>query len=114
MSVVKVMTRTIPVRPPELPLPAYRTLMARSAELQQRTGITSRFGAFVVERHPLALATALDALEAVAPGRVPTDETGLDALRPAFRRELGRRLQSGPVPPGLAETTPRTSVETRL
>jgi 2-oxoisovalerate dehydrogenase E1 component len=88
--------------------------MARSAELQQRTGITGRFGAFVVERHPLALATALDALEAVAPGRVPTDETGLDALRPAFRRELGRRLQSVPVPPGLAETTPRTSAEARL
>src|SRR5580693_6223581 len=108
MSVVKAMTRTIPVRATGLPLPAYRTLMARSAELQQRTGITGRFGAFIVERHPLALAIALDALEAVAPGRVPADEAGLDALRPVFRRELGRRLQSGQIPLGLAETTPRT------
>jgi 2-oxoisovalerate dehydrogenase E1 component len=88
--------------------------MAGSAELQKLTGIAGRFGAFVAERHPLALAGALDALEAVIRGHVPTDQPGLDALRPAFRRELGRRLQSGPVPPGLAETTPRTSAETRL
>jgi 2-oxoisovalerate dehydrogenase E1 component len=88
--------------------------MAGSAELQRLTGITGRFGAFVAERHPLALAGALDALEAVARGHVPTDQPGLDALRPAFRRELGWRLQSVPVPAGLAETTPRTSAETRL
>src|SRR5579864_4486791 len=88
--------------------------MAGSAELQKLTGIAGRFGAFVAERHPLALASALDALESVARGQVPTDLAGLDALRPAFRRELGRRLQSVAVPPGLAETTPRTSVETRL
>jgi 2-oxoisovalerate dehydrogenase E1 component len=77
-------------------------------------GITGRFGAFVAERHPLALAGALDALEAVTRGHAPTDQTGLDALRPAFRREFERRLQSGSVPPGLAETTPRTTAETRL
>jgi 2-oxoisovalerate dehydrogenase E1 component len=88
--------------------------MARSAELQQLTGITGRFGAFVAERHPLALAGALDALEAVTRGHAPTDQAGLDALRPAFRRELERRLRSGPVPSGLAETTPRTSAERRI
>src|SRR3984893_14376583 len=116
MSVVKAMTRTIPVGGPGLPLATrtYRTLMAGSTELQKLTGIAGRFGAFVAERHPLALAGALDALEAVARGHLPTDHLGLDALRPAFRRELGRRLQSVPVPPGLAETTPRTSAETRL
>src|SRR5229473_873465 len=116
MSVVEAMTRTIPVRAPGLPLATrtYRALMAGSAELQKLTGIARRFGAFVAERHPLALAGALDALEAVTRGHVPTDHSGLDALRPAFRGELGRRLQSVPVPPGLAETTPRTSAETRL
>ena len=81
---------------------------------QQPTGITGRFGAFVAERHPLALGAALDALETVTGGRAPADQTGLDALRPVFRRELGRRLQNGSVPPGLGETTPRTSAETRL
>src|ERR1700676_5152181 len=88
--------------------------MAGSAGLQKLTGIAGRFGSFVAERHPLALGGALDALEAVARGHVPNDPAGLDAIRPAFRRELGRRLQSAPVPPGLPETTPRTSVETRL
>jgi len=39
------------------------------------TGIAARFGAFVAERHPLALAGALDALEAVARGPAPTDST---------------------------------------
>src|SRR6266478_6012312 len=92
----------------------YRTFMTGPAEPQKLTGIAARFGAFVAERHPLALAGALDALEAVTRGHAPTDHSGLDALRPAFRRELGRRLQSVPVPPGLAETTPRMSAETRL
>src|SRR5882762_8272963 len=70
MSVVKAMTRTIPVGAPGLPLATrtYRTLMAGSAELQKLTGIAGRFGAFVAERHPPALAGALDALEAVTRG----------------------------------------------
>src|SRR6266478_6126026 len=116
MSVVKAMPRPIPVGAPGLPLATrtYRTLMAGSAELQKVTGIAGRFDAYVAERHPLALTGALEAVEAVTRGHVPTDHPGLDALRPALRRELGRRLQSVPVPPGLPETTPRTSAETRL
>src|SRR2546426_9228823 len=85
--------------------------MAKPAELEKLTGIASHFGAFVAERHPFALADALDALEAAASGCEPGDEA---ALRPAFHRELTRRLQLRAVPQGLGEPTPRTSPEMRL
>ena len=89
--------------------------MRRSSELEKPTGLASRFGAFVAERHPLALADALEALEAVTRGGMPSDEHGIEALRPAFRRELGRRLKARAAPPGgLPDTTPRTTAETRL
>src|SRR2546422_7379533 len=88
--------------------------MARSAELHRVTGIASRLGAFVAERHPLALADALEAFEAVAGARAPSDERGIDALRPAFRRELARRLQAKPMPSDLPDTTPRTRAAERL
>src|SRR5688572_12910599 len=89
--------------------------MRRSPELEKLTGLASRFGAFVAERHPLALADALEALEAAAPGRMPSDEHGIDALRPAFRRELDRRLRARVAPiGGLPDTTPRTTAEARL
>ena len=88
--------------------------MAKPAELQKLTGLSHRLGTFVAERHPLALADALDAFEAATPGGEPTDEAGIDALRPAFRRELTRRLQLRALPAGLGDTTPRTTAETRL
>ena len=76
--------------------------------------MASRFGAFIAERYPFALADALEAFDAVAGARVPRDEAGIDALRPAFERELKRRLQACPVPPGLAQTTPRTTAAARV
>src|SRR6267142_232814 len=88
--------------------------MAKPAELEKLTGIASRFGAFVAERHPFALADALDALDAASGGRDPQDEATIDALRPAFHRELTRRLQLRAVPQGLGDTTPRTSAEMRI
>ena len=42
--------------------------MAKPAELEKLTGLASRFGAFVAERHPFALADALDALDAATGG----------------------------------------------
>ena len=48
--------------------------MRRSSELDELTGLASRFGAFVAERHPLALADALEAFAAVTRGGVPSDE----------------------------------------
>jgi 2-oxoisovalerate dehydrogenase E1 component len=88
--------------------------MANPAELAKATGIASRFGAFVAERHPFALTDALQAFDVVAAGREPNDEATLEALRPAFRRELMRRIQQRAVPHGLPDTTPRTSAEARL
>ena len=89
--------------------------MRKSPELEKLTGLASRFGVFVAERHPLALADALEALEAVTRGRMPSDEHGIDALRPALREELGRRLQARAAPAaGLGDTTPRTTAEARL
>jgi 2-oxoisovalerate dehydrogenase E1 component len=89
-------------------------MMSTRAQLEKLTGIASRFGAFVAERHPFALADALDALEAAIGGREPRTEADIDALRPALHRELTRRLQLRAIPPGLAETTPRTSAEQRI
>ena len=83
-------------------------------ELQRTAGVAARFGAFVAERHPLALAEALAAFEAAAQGRVPDTADGIDALRPAVREQLARRLRGRPAPIDLPETTPRTSAASRI
>src|SRR3989442_8904114 len=86
----------------------------KPAGLDKLTGLTSRFGAFVAERYPFALSDAIEAFDAVAGGRPSSSEQDIDALRVPFRRELTRRLHARPLPPGLADTTPRTSAETRV
>jgi len=88
--------------------------MANPAELERLTGLASRFGAFVAERHPLALADAIDAFEQAAGGRDPRDEPAIEALRPALGRELAKRLRARALPDGLAEPTPRTSAAARV
>src|SRR3954470_17537677 len=88
--------------------------MAKPAELDKLTGLASRFGAFVAETHPFALAVALDAWDAANSGREPADQPAFEALRPALRRELLKRLQAAPLPPGLPDTTPRMTAESRL
>src|SRR4051812_1826061 len=88
--------------------------MAKPAGLEKLTGLASRFGAFVAERHPFALTDALEAFEKATGGREPTGEGGIDAIRPALQRELKKRLQARQVPHGLAETTPRTSAAARV
>src|SRR6185295_1697680 len=88
--------------------------MAKPVELEKLTGLASRLGAFVAERHPFALADALDALEAAASGGEPRGESEIEALRPTLRRELTRRLQARPVPDGLPDTTPRTTAAARM
>jgi 2-oxoisovalerate dehydrogenase E1 component len=88
--------------------------MTKPAELEKLTGLASRLGTFVAERHPFALDEALAAYEAASGGREPQDAAAVEALRPVFRRELTRRLKSRQLPVGLGETTPRVSAEMRL
>src|SRR5690242_8998113 len=88
--------------------------MAHRAEIEKRTGLAARFGAFVAERHPFALEDALAALDAAAAGREPRSEADVEALRAPLRRELARRLQARGAPAGLGETTPRVRAEERL
>jgi 2-oxoisovalerate dehydrogenase E1 component len=88
--------------------------MATPAELYKHTGISSRFGAFVAERHPLAIQEALDAFESVADGVSAFDAHTLDALRAPLRRELARRLEPRLAANGLGETTPGVAADVRL
>ena len=88
--------------------------MAKPAELQRLTGLASRFGAFVAERHPLALADAIDAFDAAARSRDPRTEPEIEALRQPLQRELAKRLDARPLPDGLAETTPRVAARDRV
>ena len=88
--------------------------MAKPAELEKLTGLAARFGAFVAERHPLALSSALDSFDTAASGMEPQAEADIEALRPALHRELTRRLQASALPEGLPETTPRNTAAVRL
>src|SRR5947207_6838749 len=88
--------------------------MAHRADLERLTAVASRLGAFVAERHPLALADAIDAFEHAAGGRALRDEAAIESVRPAFARELARRLHVRPMPEGLAEPTPRATAAARI
>jgi 2-oxoisovalerate dehydrogenase E1 component len=88
--------------------------MPKPAELEKLTGLASRFGAFIAERHPFALGDALDAFEKATAGRELNDEKALEAARPALQRELKKRLQARALPHGLLETTPRTTAAARM
>ena len=87
--------------------------MAQPTDLDKLTGLASRFGAFVAEQYPFALADAIDAFQRVAAGD-ESDEAAIDALRPRLLRELARRLDAVPLPDGLAETTPRIAASDRI
>src|SRR5262245_14570968 len=88
--------------------------MANPTDVEKTSAIASRFGAFVAERHPFALGEAIGALDTVTGGREPRGEAAIDALRPAFHRELTRRLQLRPLPSGLGDPTPGTSIDMRI
>ena len=87
-------------------------------DVTPRSGtLASRFGAFVAERYPFALTTALAALEACATQRFgpeATDTDRIEALRVAIKRELQARLARAEEIPDLGETTPRITAGRRL
>jgi 2-oxoisovalerate dehydrogenase E1 component len=71
--------------------------------------------AFVAERYPLALAAALEAMDAVRRAAGAEDAGAIEALRAPFRRELAKRLSEAlTAPDGIPDTTPGTSVRTRF
>jgi 2-oxoisovalerate dehydrogenase E1 component len=88
--------------------------MPKPAALEKLTGLAGRFGAFIAERHPLALTDTLDAFEKATNGREPQGEKAIEAVRPTLQRELKKRLLARAVPPGLPDTTPRTTAAVRL
>jgi 2-oxoisovalerate dehydrogenase E1 component len=89
--------------------------MTRPADVSRLTGFESRFAAFVAERHPLAVSVATQALEVARKGGAKDDAPAIDALRPAFRRELAKRLYHVlTAPDGIDETTPGTAAIKRL
>ena len=88
--------------------------MPKPAALEKLTGLASRLGAFVAERHPFALADALEAFEKATGGKALQGEKAIESARPAVRRELKKRLQSRALPHGLPDTTPRTTAAARV
>jgi hypothetical protein len=87
-----------------------------AADPNKLTGVASRLSAFVTERHPLAVALALEVFEAVGGGRLkPRDHAAIDGLRVPFRRELARRLYEAlRAPDGTDHTTPGTTAIKRM
>ena len=90
--------------------------MSRTTDATKLSGLASRFGAFVAERHPFALKFALEAFEAAGLGAIKSrDAVKLDAARTPFRRALAKALYDEiAAPEGIAETTPGTSAIKRL
>ena len=90
--------------------------MRSPTEISRLTGVSSRLAAFVAERHPLALAMAVEAFDATRRGTsVEGDCKQIEALRAPFRRELARRLYDFlKAPDGIDETTPGVTAVKRL
>ncbi|MEO8683109.1 MAG: hypothetical protein ABI665_28950, partial [Vicinamibacterales bacterium] len=90
--------------------------MSRTVDASKLSGLASRFGAFVAERYPFALAIALEVFEKAGVGAIKgRDAVKLDAARPVFRRALAKALYDiVAAPEGTAETTPGTSAIKRL
>ena len=89
--------------------------MSRALDVSKLTGLDSRFAAFVAERHPLALAVAVEALTTARKGNGAANAKQIEALRAPFRRELAKRLYDVlAAPEGIDETTPGVTAVKRL
>ena len=73
--------------------------------------LAERFGAFVTERHPFALAIALDAF-ASAGGHDADSEAAIERLRREFPTQLRKR--TAPLPDDFGETTPGVEAHARF
>jgi 2-oxoisovalerate dehydrogenase E1 component len=90
--------------------------MSRIVTAPRGATLAARFGAFVAEQHPTLVRLALEVFDAVGGAKLKLrDRAGLDALRPAYRRELASRLYHAVTGhEGLDETTPGVSAIRRL
>ena len=75
--------------------------------------LRARLASFAAERHPFALRPILMAFDAVAGGRVTSDEASIEALRAPLSEVLARALTDVP-PESTPETTPGVSAAERL
>src|SRR6266705_2956340 len=83
------------------------------APVQTRLPLAARFGAFVAERFPFALAPAFEAFRSVSPSDPGRDETAIEALRRPVSEALLRAIDHLPAE-SFGDTVPGVTVETRM
>ncbi len=81
--------------------------------VQTRLPLAARFGAFVAERFPFALAPAFEAFRSVSASDPGRDETAIEALRRPVSEALLRAIDHLPAET-LGDTVPGVTVETRM
>ncbi len=85
--------------------------MLAPAIARRLASLNTRFGAFLAERYPFAMQTALAAFEQVATGVQPVNADDLDQLRPRVCRAIAAAAFA---PRVTAETTPGVAAAARL
>src|SRR6266540_3668243 len=83
------------------------------APVQTRLPLAARFGAFVAERFPFALAPAFEAFRSAAPSDPGRDEAAIEALRRPVSEALLRAIDHLPAG-AFGDTVPGVTVETRM
>ena len=81
--------------------------------VQTRLPLAARFGAFVAERFPFALAPAFEAFRSVSPSDPGRDEAAIEALRRPVSEALLRAIDHLPAE-SFGDTVPGVTVETRM
>src|SRR5207253_1468890 len=81
--------------------------------VQTRLSLAARFGAFVAERFPFALAPAFGAFRSVSPSDPGRDEAAIEALRRPVSEALLRAIGHPPAE-SFGDTVPGVTVETRM
>src|SRR5205814_10577270 len=81
--------------------------------LQTLPSLAARFGAFVSERFPFALAPAFEAFRSVSPTDPGRDEAAIEALRRPVSEALLRAIDHLPAE-AFGDTVPGVTVDTRM
>src|SRR5439155_20773908 len=81
--------------------------------VRTRLPLAARFGAFVAERFPFALAPAFEAFRSVSPTDPGRDEAAIEPLRRPVSEALLRAIDHLP-PEAFGDTVPGVTVDTRM